>query len=526
MKNKKLFLYIKNNFWACLLLLIFIIQFLLIALCNIKLIDNNIDCDTGKLFVHIMKMAEHNSIIIPNWSYVSTFEIDCSSLLALPIYKLTNDIYLSFGIANIIFLAGLIGIIFFLFKDKNIMYPLLTANLFCIPYSVGMLDYFNMLFFGGAQYIIKGTLPLFLIAIILWCESTPNKKRKFYSFIPLALFAFFVFLNAFSSGIYVLFVGFFPVLVSYALYKILKCEKPAKLSYLTIGLTLVLSIAGIILNKICMDGGRGAGMILVSVFQIIANVFGCFAGIFELFGGISHELNVDVAVLSPEGVGILLKAVLVHTFIICGIIGFIKILRKKADLRLVLLLSIFIWNMFVLLATKTQAGSPTYEYRYHIIGMLPLICASVIILLSYWNELKIFQKRIFATTAILVLVCINVLSFPKALDRTDKQAELKVLCAYCDQLDVDYVYLYDASNDADMCRLITQDDAHYLFVGSGGTTWAYDYYETYVGGPVYSENAILVVDNRYDFGDSFESFGYKFEKFDTVANRTLYYFSE
>ena len=132
-----------------------------------------------------------------------------------------------------------------------------------------------------------------------------------------------------------------------------------------------------------MDGGRGAGMILVSVFQIIANVFGCFAGIFELFGGISHELNVDVAVLSPEGVGILLKAVLVHTFIICGIVGFIKILRKKADLRLVLLLSVFIWNMFVLLATKTQAGSPTYEYRYHIIGMLPLICASVIILLSY-----------------------------------------------------------------------------------------------------------------------------------------------
>ncbi len=526
MKNNKILLCIKNNFWTCLLLLIFIVQFLLIALCNIKLIDNNIDCDTAKLFVHIMKMAEHSSIIIPNWYYSTTFEIDCSSLLALPIYMLTNDIYLSFGIANIIFLAGLISIIFFLFKDKNIMYPLLTANLFCIPYTIGMLDYFNMLFFGGAQYIIKGALPLLFIVLILWCESAQNQKRKLYSFIPLVIFEFLVLINVFSSGIYVLFVGFFPILVSYALYKILKCEKPAKLSYILIGLTLVLSIVGIILNKIYMDGGRGAGMTLISFYQIIANTFGCFAGIFELFGGISHDLNVDVAVLSLEGIGILLKALLVHTFIVCGIIAFIKILRKKADLRLVLLLSVFIWNMFVLLATKTQAGSPTYEYRYHIIGMLPLICVSVIILLNRWCELKTFQKRIFATIAILVLICLNILSFPKALDRTDKQAELKVLCSYCDQLDVDYVYLYDASNDADMCRLITQDDAHYLFVGSSGTTWAYDYYETYVGGPVYPENAILVVDSRYNFGDSFESFGYKFIKFDTVANRSLYYFSE
>jgi len=526
MKNKKILLYAKNNFWTCLLLLIFLIQFLLIALCNINLIDNNIDCDTAKLFVHIMKMAEYNSIIIPNWYYSTTFEIDCSSLLALPIYMLTNDIYLSFGLANIIFLAGLISIVFFLFKDKNIMYPLLTANLFCIPYTVGMLDYFNMLFFGGAQYIIKGALPLFFIVLILWSESAQNKKRKLYSFIPLTVFEFLVLINAFSSGIYVLFVGFFPILASYALYKILKCEKTAKLSYIIIGLTLVLSIIGIILNKIYIGGSRGAGMTLISIYQIIANTFGCFAGIFELFGGISHDLNVDVAVLSLEGIGILLKALLVHTFIVCGIIAFIKILRKKADLRLVLLLSVFIWNMFVLLATNTKAGSSTYEYRYHIIGMLPLICVSVIILLNYWNELKIFQKRIFATIVILTLICINVLSFPKALDRTDKQAELKTLCAYCDQLDVDYVYLYDASNDADMCRLITQDDAHYLFVGPNGTTWAYDYYESYVGGFVYPESAILVVDNRYNFGDTFESFGYKFEKFDTVANRTLYYFSE
>ena len=524
MKKENFFQYIKQNYCFILLAFILFIQVVSISACNIKLIDNNIDGDNAKLFVHTIKMWEHKSIIIPNWSYMTTLEIDCSSILALPLFALTGNIYLSYGIANIIFLIAFILLIFYLFHDRNKIYPLLTSNLLCIPYTVGMLDYFNMLFFAGSQYIIKASVPLLLIAVLLKIEDKNNPPKKIYEYIPAILLAFFCFLTAVSSGVYVLFVGIFPILLVYLIYKLLKYEKIPFPAYGIMSTIVIFSLIGIMLNNKYMGGARGSGMILISVHQILSNVSSCFAGIYELFGGIAYDM--DITVLSLKGIEVLLKAVLIHIVLICGIIAISRIIKNKSDLRTTLLISVFIWNMFVLLATKTQAGSATYEYRYHIIGLLPLFCVTSTILLDKWNTLKPLQKNIFATTGILIILCLNLLSFPKALDRTDKQIELKELCAYCDQLELDYVYLYDASNDADMCRLISEDDAHYLFVGSNGTTWAYDYYQSFVGGSVYPENAILIVDNRYDFGDSFESFGYRFTKFDTVANRTLYYFSE
>ena len=523
-KFKKTITYIKQNPWTCIFTFILLIQFLLIAVCNIKLIDNNIDCDNAKLFLHTIKMWEHGTLLIPDWSYTTTLELDCSSLLALPLYGLTKNIYLSYGLANIILLATFISLIFWLFKGKDTIYPILAANLVCIPYSMGMLDYFNMMFFAGSQYIIKVALPLLLISIILWMERKRTQKKRIYEYIPIFLLELLIFMCSLSSGVYILFVGLLPLFIAYILYKVYQCENIPFLFYIISGLSIILSIIGIILNNIHMGGARGTGMMLISIYQITANINSCLPGIYELFGGIAPAM--DIPVMSPEGINIILKALLVHVFLICGMIAITRIFKKKFDLRTLLLVSVFIWNMFVLLSTNTRAGSATYEYRYHLIGMLPLIFVAVQILVDTWLSLKPFHKNFVAAITVCFVVSINVLSFPTALDPTDEQAELKLLCSYCDEFDWDYVYLYDASNDADMCRLFAESDTEYICVTPQGVTWAYDYYEKYVSGTFSPENAIFVLDSSYNLGDSFELFGYKFVKFDTVANRTLYYFSK
>lgn len=517
--------YIKRHPWTCILAFILFIQFLLISVCNIKLIDNNIDVDTAKLFLHTKRMWEDRTYLIPNWSYPSTLELDCPAILAVPLYALLHNIYLAYGITNIIFLAAIISLVFFLFRGKEVMYPLLACNLLCIPYSIGMLDYFNMMFFSGSQYFIRVVLPLFLVALILWVEQNSGRRKYFYEYIPIVLFNLLILLCTTSSGIYVLFIGIFPIFVTYILYKVLTSEKVPPLAWLLFGLCLAFSGIGIRLNGIFLQNSRNTGMILISVYQDLNNIYSCLVGIFELFGGIAHDM--ELPILSLEGICIILKAILVHIFIICGIVSIVRIVKKKFDLRILLLMSIFLWNLFALLATNTRAGSETYEYRYHLIGMIPLMFVAVQILLDAWFRLTIFQKNFFAAAGLCFITAISALSFAEALDPTDEHAELKALCSYCDDYDYNYVYLYDAVGDSELCRLFTESSAEYLSVTTSGVTWIYDYYEKYINKPICPENSILVVnETSYNFGDSFEACGYQFIRFDTVANRSLYYFAQ
>ena len=200
------------------LIIILAVQFCLIMYSNLTMIEKNLDCDTGKLFNHIAEIWRQKQLLLPNWDYLTTLEWDCSSLFALPFYALTGDIILSFGMANILCLGGFLYIVFYLFKGEDALYPLLCANLLIIPYRVGMLDYYNMLFFGGAQYIIKASLPLILIGIIIRTEylSTVGgmSVRKWKSIIPQktdvsdwiisVVYLALVLLTSISSGPYVI----------------------------------------------------------------------------------------------------------------------------------------------------------------------------------------------------------------------------------------------------------------------------------------------------------------------------------
>ncbi len=80
------------------------------------------DQDSAKLMYHTIKMWENKSLIIPDWTYMTTGEWDCSSILAMPIYGITGNIILSFAIANVINIVIFSAIIRILMKSVNIQY--------------------------------------------------------------------------------------------------------------------------------------------------------------------------------------------------------------------------------------------------------------------------------------------------------------------------------------------------------------------------------------------------------------------
>lgn len=140
--------------------------------------DQNLDCDNGKLFTHIMHMWTEKTFVLKDWYYSTTLEWDCSALFAVFFYGLTGNIYVACSLSNTILLLIFLAAVFYLFRGKNILYPLLCANLLCIPYRIGMLDYFNMLFFAGTQYIVKITIPLLLIGILLSLEQEDKRRQS------------------------------------------------------------------------------------------------------------------------------------------------------------------------------------------------------------------------------------------------------------------------------------------------------------------------------------------------------------
>ena len=521
---KKVQRYIKEQPMTVILGCILLVQILMIAVCNIKLIDNNIDCDNAKLFVHIREMWEQKTWFIPNWVYMTTLEIDCSGLLALPLYGLTGNICLAFGVANMILLGIFIAVVFYLFWEKPLVYPVLAMNFICIPYSLGMLDYFNMLFFAGAQYIIKVLVPLLLIAILVHQEknSSVDKKVRITVFL---LFGFLLFITSLSSGVYVFAVGVLPVLLVYGLYKLIRYEKIMIGVWIQIDITVILAAIGICLNGLLMGGAKGNDMTLISVDQFWDNALSCILGIFELFGGISSEA--DVPVISLQGISVLAKACLVLVYFACAVVACRKQIKKQGSVRVLLLGAVFVWILCILMITKTSYGAATYEYRYHLLGMIPVICITSEILLERFSELRKWQKLIMGAVGVTALLIVNGCAFEVALNTEDKQAGLRAVCDYSEDLDVEYVYLFLDTSAAEICRCIGDSEMEYLCMTGEGKTSVYDYYGEYEGGNVHTESAIVVVDDAvFNLGDYFEQGGYRFQRFATVAGRSLYQFVE
>lgn len=513
----------RENYMEIGLTLMLIMQFFMIAFCNLMLIEKNLDCDNAKLFRHIMEIWKQKTLFIPDWSYSTTLEFDCGSLFAVPFYAITGNIYISFGLSNILLIVMLASVVFYIFRGKEMVYPLLCLNFIFIPYRLGMLDYFNMMLFAGTQYILKVMIPLILIGII--CDIEKQKKVSKVTWVAIVVYVFLLFITCMSSSIYVVVCGIVPIGISYIIYKFMKYEKISWSLMIVFAISGICLIVGNHINTIIMGGTRGNGMVFTSIYQMLANTAGCFFGMFELFGATTTSFAFPI--LSYSGIAIIIKICIVLLMIICCVINIIKCIKGKCDLRILLLLFVFVWNYFVLSVSNTRAGSSTYEFRYHLIGMIPLLCVTMITVLEWLKTLNGLQQKIIYVLGYTGLALTIILSYKEIFESGEKNAELKELTAYCSELDLDYIYMYNGSNDSDICRVLDPNGAVYMHLGNNGKTWIYDYYNYYVDALPQMERTIVVVnDQEGEFGDIINIQQYTLQKFDTVSGRSLYYFVE
>ena len=128
-----------------------------------------LDGDAAKVCANLRGVWEQGRLILQDWVYPTTMELDCALLFALPFYGLTGDPVLALHLADGVLVFAWAGVVWLLCRRLGARRgtAALAVLLVLAPWRFGMLDYWNMLFLNAAQYSFKVLLPLLLFALLL-----------------------------------------------------------------------------------------------------------------------------------------------------------------------------------------------------------------------------------------------------------------------------------------------------------------------------------------------------------------------
>ncbi|MBO6147697.1 MAG: hypothetical protein J6O70_08990 [Lachnospiraceae bacterium] len=476
-----------------------VLQFGFIAYANLFTIREVMDNDMAKLFVHIAEMWRTKSVLIPGWVYDTTVEIDCSSVLAVFIYGITGDIYISFGIANIIFLILYLYIIARFAEEAGFTPEAgrLAMLAVMIPYSFGQLLYFDMMFFGGAYYCMKVAVPL--IAIYLFVSGDVFGKRR----LPLSVICLcFTFITAFSSGVYVFVSGVLPVLMVYVLIS----RKTRERSIYALIMT-VLSSVGIMLNMtVPYDKVGLSGSIVTedSIGDSVRSLIMCFI---EMMGGLPYE---QVSPVSVQGIKYVMRFVLILLLIVFAVVYLLKASRSvyyahegvRSEIS-VYIAALICVDMLILVLTGLGTQS-----RYLLPSFIPLL---IIFAMELWEKAA---ERRGTLAGILLVAAVSMVTLlsdrdvvcgePYPFYRADSikyDALDEILAQYPD---MDAVFLNDIGTTEIIRARNLEDSREYVTYMCGNADYedgmmVCDYYSRLTDPGAIDEKHILVV-NEY-FGD-------------------------
>lgn len=461
MQNKNLFEKIVEYMFLALLILVIGG----VAYFNLSDIRCSLDPDFACTVSYYIEAIKSGTLNLANWNHTTSLEMDGSIFLAVPLSLVTGDIFKAIGIANILlvllYVAVIVRLLHWYKVDKIFIY--LTLLLVLTPYEYGMLDYFNMMFYGAAYYSIRTIVPILLLLILklLKEEVYKNKNGKIEVAVFSVLYIGLLFLTAFSMGIFVVLCGLLPIFVWMILEMFIHGSPEFVLKKRVLGVwigTFLSFAAGYLLhNKIYTIPSR-TNMNLTNMGEFADNFKACLRGIYELLGAITLK---DVPVLSVDGIIFCVKMVIVAAFLVSLFFNYIKFSntdkeQKTAGMCLKNYLAfIFVWNFAVmLLADMRYPGNPHTEYRYFIIGVVPLI----ILFGMQLNELKKtfndFQKGLAYIVLFAACVILTYGNHKNVVEKWDRSTYLVEFAEYADTLDVESVIFVGDLDSTVMIRPI------------------------------------------------------------------------
>ena len=396
--------WIKEHWLEILLCVGIVIQIGALAVFNLTRLPYESNYDSSCAYAQIVEMWRQKRILLKDWAYQTTLGIDSPVLLGALFYGITKNAFTAFGLANIVTVIVYAFLFYDILKQADVKKNMrLLAVLFLLtPYSTGQLGYMPMLFTSAGSYAYKLLVPLLLIDILVRMHKGQEIKKYWY----LILFAtFFVFDTAVSSGEYILLCAVLP-LIGYEILHVLIGNDIKQIFNKRLGFLILESAIYVVGIKVGRRTGIiesvGSQMMLTKAKHFPSVIAKCLTGIFQLFGGIpDYE---DIPVTQTYGMMYLFRFFLAAV-ILASWIYLLKHLKENEKYKELvgMITCIFAVNLIVLIFANVNYAAETFEYRYYLICMIPMILLTSISASDLWEKRKLLEQTIVLVTIVLLL---------------------------------------------------------------------------------------------------------------------------
>lgn len=396
--------WVKEHWLEILLCVGIVIQIGALAVFNLTRLPYESNYDSSCAYAQIVEMWRQKRILLKDWAYQTTLGIDSPVLLGALFYGITKNAFTAFGLANIVTVIVYACLFYDILKQADVKKNMrLLAVLFLLtPYSTGQLGYMPMLFTSAGSYAYKLLVPLLLIDILVRMHKGQEIKKYWY----LILFAiFFVFDTAVSSGEYILLCAVLP-LIGYEILHVLIGNDIKQIFNKRLGFLILESAIYVVGIKVGRRTGIiesvGSQMILTKAKHFPSVIAKCLTGIFQLFGGIpDYE---DIPVTQTYGMMYLFRFFLA-VVILASWIYLLKHLKENEKYKELvgMITCIFAVNLIVLIFANVNYATETFEFRYHLISMIPMILLTSIAASDLWEKRKLLEQTIVLVTIVLLL---------------------------------------------------------------------------------------------------------------------------
>lgn len=399
-RTSRLILFIVLGFQAAILIFL-----------NLTQLSNHMGHDTTVYLYQTIVSWQQKKLLLDDWMYQTTFGLDSPVPLAALIYGIVRDVFVAYGITNII-LTGAFSFVFWKlmgrfqisFETKLVLINLSLGLHFANYYMVyNSLEYGSVMFIDNAAYVVKTITAL----LVLLCsiDLLKGKVNKAYLIVTAAL----VMVSAVSSGFWILVTSVAPIIIWRigldAMQKDIKVPLKDKALLYAVFLA-VLSLLGQFLMVVVLGHPTiDSAMKMIKLQDFWKNVGNVIMGYFEVAGGMGIA---DSQLLSFIGI-----ATLVLFIVAClALFSLVYVMRDKetsADTSVQVLMATVIENFFLFFVCSAKWGALIYEVRY-----LILIYLISLITLGLLFERKIFKLYSKHVLIFLASVGIIISSFGSA----------------------------------------------------------------------------------------------------------------
>lgn len=479
------------------------IQILMIGYLNLTHNQYHLGYDSSVFFTKIIEIVNQQTLFPDNWSDQTTLMLDSPILVAALLYKITGNLFVSYGISNLITLASLIIPIYWIFKTLELsrcsflisLCFILSPFLSPFYYSNNSLDYFFGVFYNSAFYSVK----LVTIILIIYTVLALEKGKMSASVIISGVFSIMLtFFSGLSSGLYLAVTIIIPVLFYYFLKVIINKELKqiwCKGCGFAIILIALLFVGKKIATSVIGFTSRESGSILVGANDFWSNLGSIILGI--LFFPGTMQIGSYTQLFSVEGLNLLINWALTIVIIASTIALFIIAKKKiKADIQfdfrkksIILIGSFLLINFCIFFFCITKYGSEVFEERYLIpVFMVFFSAVGIAVSLIPSN----FHKSILSIFILVALTLSNILSY-NTIYKTDLPDFLFDIPAKLESYNVPFVYGFGSDMTLGIRALRAIDPSKkYKSIIEDGTVHHWGDYTYYDDNSEYEGQIILI----------------------------------